>query len=203
MNKKLLCVWMIPTALLVIPLAGCEPSADKPSDSPSSTNRIKSPAAALKTSTNRSVSVKAVAELTPTEGNEARGTVTFTTEDEWVRVVGDFSGLEPGSHGFHIHEKGDCSAPDGSSAGGHFNPVGEDHGAPGDNEHHTGDLGNIVADESGKAHLEKNFAFLDLSGEHSIIGRGVIIHQGEDDFSTNPGGASGKRLACGIIRLAP
>ena len=89
--------------------------------------------------------------VNPTEGNEAQGTVEFTQETGGVRVVANLTGLTEGDHGFHIHEKGDCSAADGTSAGGHFNPEGTAHGAPDAAERHVGDLGNITADASGQA----------------------------------------------------
>jgi len=110
-------------------------------------------------------------------------------------------GLEPGSHGFHIHETGDCSASDGTSAGGHYNPLDTAHGPP-DAEasaRHVGDLGNIVARGDGSAAYERLDAVVALAGEHTVIGRAVIIHEGEDDLSSQPTGAAGKRLACGVI----
>src|SRR5712672_2272141 len=97
---------------------------------------------------------KAMAVLSPTKGNSASGTVTFTKVDGGVKIVADVAGLTPGQHGFHIHEFGDCSAPDATSAGGHFNPHHMQHGAPDAAAHHAGDLGNLEADASGKAHYE-------------------------------------------------
>jgi Cu-Zn family superoxide dismutase len=140
-----------------------------------------------------------VATLRPTEGNHAAGTVRFRPEGDTVRVIAEVTGLTPGEHGFHIHETGDCSAPDGSSAGGHFNPTDMPHGAPDAPAHHVGDLGNLTADASGKATLDRVFDFLTLEGENSIVGRGVIIHAGPDDFTTQPTGNAGARVACGVI----
>ena len=97
---------------------------------------------------------KAVAVVHPTKGNTVNGVVTFTVVKDGVRIVADIDGLKPGQHGFHIHEFGDCSAPDATSAGGHFNPTNKKHGCPGSPEHHVGDLGNIDADNTGHAHLE-------------------------------------------------
>src|SRR5437868_6859010 len=97
---------------------------------------------------------KAIAVLHPTSGSNVSGTVTFTTSGNIVKVVADITGLTPGKHGFHIHEFGDCSDPKAASAGGHFNPAHEQHGAPDSSERHAGDLDNIEADASGKAHLE-------------------------------------------------
>jgi Cu-Zn family superoxide dismutase len=145
---------------------------------------------------------QAVAVLSPTDGNEARGVVTFTRTDAGVTIVADMVGLEPGPHGFHIHEFGDCSAADGTSAGGHFNPEGTDHAGPDHSVRHVGDLGNITADEDGTAHHELTDAHIAFSGPHSIIGRGVIIHAGEDDLTSQPTGAAGARVACGVVGVA-
>lgn len=145
---------------------------------------------------------KAICVLHPTEGNDVRGTVTFTKTAEGVKVIADVSGLTPGKHGFHVHEFGDCSAPDGTSAGGHFNPEGTKHGAPTDVERHVGDLGNLQADADGNAYYEWTDTFIALSGPHSIIGRAIIVHAGEDDLKSQPSGNAGPRVACGVIGIA-
>lgn len=145
--------------------------------------------------------LKAVAEMQPTEGNETRGTVTFEQVNGKVHVMAKLSGLTPGLHGFHVHENGDCSAPDGTSAGGHFNPTGEHHGGPESSVHHVGDLGNIEADENGNAEHHATLDFLDLGdGEKSILNRGLIVHAKPDDLVSQPTGAAGARLACGVIK---
>lgn len=146
--------------------------------------------------------MEAVAVLHPTEGNKASGVVRFFMENEGVRVTGEFAGLEPGKHGFHIHELGDCSAPDAASAGGHYNPTDKRHGAPYDDERHVGDLGNIEANEPGQANYDRIDAHLFLNGPYSIVGRAVIVHSDEDDFVTQPTGDAGSRMACGIIGIA-
>src|SRR5436190_23419839 len=97
---------------------------------------------------------KAIAVLHPTAGSSVAGVVTFTKSGDEIKVVADITGLTPGKHGFHIHEFGDCSSSDGSSAGGHFNPTHKTHGAPDASDRHAGDLGNVEADASGKTHLE-------------------------------------------------
>ncbi len=145
---------------------------------------------------------KAVAVLHPTEGNTVSGTITFTREGNAVKVVADLTGLKPGTHGFHIHEFGDCSARDGMSAGGHFNPASMPHGAPADKQRHAGDLGNIEANQDGKAHLEIADSVLKLDGAGSILGRGVIVHAAPDDLKTQPTGNAGGRQACGVIGIA-
>jgi Cu-Zn family superoxide dismutase len=141
---------------------------------------------------------KASATLEPKSGSQVTGTVTFTKSGTDVEVVADIQNLKPGKHGFHIHEKGDCSAPDAASAGGHFNPTHLHHGGPSTAERHAGDLGNIEADASGKAHLDWK-GKLDLSGPNSIIGKSVVVHEKEDDLKTDPAGNSGARIACGVI----
>lgn len=145
---------------------------------------------------------RAVAELHPTEGNEVLGIVTFTRVANGVKVVADASGLTPGKHGFHIHEFGDCSAADATSAGGHFNPFDMPHGAPTDAQRHLGDLGNLTADSLGRSHYEWTDTMLVLNGPNSIIGRGVIVHGGEDDLVSQPTGNAGPRVACGVIGIA-
>jgi len=144
---------------------------------------------------------KAIAVLHPASGSQVMGTVTFTKTGDTVQVVADISGLTPGKHAFHIHEFGDCSAADAASAGSHFNPMKKPHGAPDSPERHAGDMGNLEADSSGKAHLELKDNMLKLSGENSILGRGVIVHEKVDDWS-QPVGNAGGRQACGVIGVA-
>ncbi|MBI2192086.1 MAG: superoxide dismutase family protein [Planctomycetes bacterium] len=145
---------------------------------------------------------RAVSVLQPTQGNAVKGTVTFEKAANGVKVVADVEGLTPGPHGFHIHLHGDCSAPDASSAGGHFNPENMPHGGPDDAQRHVGDLGNLVADAAGRAHLERVDAHLALEGPHSILGRSVIVHAKADDLKTQPTGDAGGRVACGLIGAA-
>jgi superoxide dismutase, Cu-Zn family len=144
---------------------------------------------------------KAIAVLHSASGSQVTGTVTFTKTGDAVQVVADITGLTPGKHAFHIHEFGDCSAPDAASAGSHFNPTKKPHGAPDATEHHVGDMGNLEADSSGKAHLELKSNMLKFSGETSILGRGVIVHEKVDDWS-QPVGNAGGRVACGVIGVA-
>ncbi len=173
-------------ALIGVALGGGEPA---PPAAPAA-----APAAATAPAATR-----ATAAVAPTQGSSVAGDVTFTAGKSGVHVVADLTGLTPGEHGFHIHEKGDCSAPDGTSAGGHFNPAGHPHGAPGAASH-AGDLGNITAGADGKAHLEADFPSMSMAGADSIIGRAVIVHAGVDDLKTQPTGNAGGRLACGVIK---
>lgn len=138
--------------------------------------------------------------LSPTKGNTASGTVVFSEAGNKLRVVAEITGLSPGPHGFHIHEKGDCSAPDGTSAGGHYNPTGKPHGNPEHAEHHAGDMPQLVADAKGVAKLVAYIDEVNLgNGEGGIVGRSVIVHATADDFKTQPTGNSGARVACGVI----
>ena len=139
----------------------------------------------------------AIAVLSPTEGNDLQGTVTFIQTPEGVRVQANLTGLTAGTeHGFHVHQYGDCSASDGTSAGGHFNPHGADHAGPDAASRHVGDLGNSEATYD---RVDTQLAF---EGESSIIGRAVIVHGGTDDLSSQPSGAAGPRIACGVIGIA-
>jgi superoxide dismutase, Cu-Zn family len=145
---------------------------------------------------------KAECTLYPTQGSSASGSVTFTKAADGIQIEADINGLTPGKHGFHIHQYGDCSAMDGMSTGGHFNPDNKKHGAPTDMERHVGDLGNVTADSTGHAHLSMVDNMISFSGPHSIIGRGMIVHAGEDDFTTQPTGNAGARVATGTIGIA-
>lgn len=143
--------------------------------------------------------IRAVADLRPTEGNNVRGTVTFTQQPEGVMVEVNVVGLSPGQHGFHIHEFGDCSAPDASSAGNHYNPTNHSHGGPTDPTRHLGDMGNIEADTTGIARMQYLDRLLQLEGPNSIVGKAVIVHENPDDLQTQPSGNAGGRVACGVV----
>lgn len=133
-------------------------------------------------------------------GSQGRGSVTFAQEGENVRVVVEVSGLSPGSHGVHVHEKGDCSAPDFASAGGHWNPTGHAHGCPPLAERHPGDLGNIEVNEDGKGRLETTLDKVSLgAGDKSLLGKAVVVHEKQDDCSSQPTGESGGRVLCATI----
>ena len=143
----------------------------------------------------------AVADLAPTKGNNVTGTVRFTQAGDRVHVEANVSGLSPGGHGFHVHEKGDCSADDGMSAGGHFNPTAKPHGNPASGDHHAGDMPMLTADASGNARLAADIDIATIGGGAAdIVGKAVIVHKDADDFKTQPTGNSGARVACGVIR---
>lgn len=144
-----------------------------------------------------------VSVLHPTVGNDVNGVVRFFETDDGIRVLAEVYGLAPNTtHGFHIHQYGDCSAVDGTSAGGHFNPFDAPHGGPDSEERHVGDLGNITVDENGYAQMDVVDPMLSFDGPANILGRGIIVHAQEDDFETQPTGAAGERLTCGVIGVA-
>lgn len=147
---------------------------------------------------------QAQAQLAPTRGNTTSGVVRFTPAGgDLVQVSVRVTGLVPGrEHGFHVHDKGDCSSPDGMSAGGHFNPGGKKHGHPGPDSH-TGDMPALRADASGTA--EARFTMIGSlapDAPDGLVGRAVIVHADPDDYATQPTGNSGARLACGVITRA-
>lgn len=145
------------------------------------------------------VGARAVAEMAPTEGNSVSGTVVFTQQEESLSVSVELTGFEAGStHGIHVHETGDCSAPDGTSAGGHYNPGGHDHALPADAPRHAGDMGNITADDQGAVMVQLSFDNISIGGENPIEGRAVIVHAQPDDGG-QPTGNAGARVACGVI----
>jgi Cu-Zn family superoxide dismutase len=146
---------------------------------------------------------QAVAVLHATAGQQCHGVVRFTQEGDSVKVVAELEGLTPSAkHAFHIHQYGDCSSADGMSAGGHYNPQGHQHGLPDAENRHAGDLGNVQADDQGKAHYEitvKNISIVGL--QNPIIGRAVIVHAKPDDGG-QPVGNAGSRIGCGVIGIA-
>ena len=136
-------------------------------------------------------------------GSNATGNVVFRQEDGIVTMVAVFSGLTPGEHAIHIHEKADCSADDGSSSGGHWNPTAEPHGKWGDDKgYHKGDIGNFVAGEKGNGTITKitdEWCIGCDDPNKNIVGKAIIVHQGADDFTSQPSGAAGARVSCGGI----
>jgi Cu-Zn family superoxide dismutase len=142
-----------------------------------------------------------VATLESRSGSTVSGTASFQAVGQKVRVEARVAGLTPGEHGFHVHEAGDCSAPDASSAKGHFNPAGKAHGHHDTANHHAGDMPNLVADSDGNAVLSVELdAFALAQGPDGIVQRSVVIHADPDDYKSQPAGNSGKRIACGVIR---
>ena len=179
--------------LAPILLAAC--SGSGPSNSTTSTAAGGSAPVAHKTS--------AQATLAATEGNTARGVLDIEQEAQGLRIRGEIAGLTAsGEHGFHIHENGDCSAPDASSAGGHFNPQAKAHGKPDAGDHHAGDMFNVVADAQGAGRVDALVAGVTLrdGSATDVVGKAIVLHEKADDYVSQPAGDSGKRIACGVIR---
>jgi Cu-Zn family superoxide dismutase len=144
----------------------------------------------------------ASATLAPASGSQVSGKLMLMPMGDGVHITGDIGGFAPNStHGFHIHEKGDCSAADASSAGGHFNPTTQAHGRYTAPQHHVGDNDNLVADASGVAHVNAHFpgAALGGGGANDVIGKAVVVHADADDYTSQPSGNAGARIACGVI----
>lgn len=146
---------------------------------------------------------RAVASLEAAKGNPVWGSVSFVETKGGVVVRGDVRGLRSGGEfGFHVHEKGDCSSADFTSAGGHFNPGGKPHAHHGKPERHAGDLANLKANSEGNAVYVFETTLLTVTpGPNSVVGRAVVIHANPDDYTSQPAGNSGPRIACGLIRL--
>ncbi len=150
------------------------------------------------------VKPSAVATFAARSGSGVSGTATFTQRHGALILHVELAGLSPGSeHGLHVHDKGDCSAADAMSAGGHFNPEGATHGRAGMGAHHLGDLGAVVADSRGQ--VAADFPLTELTvtaGPHSVVGRSLVVHRDRDDYVSQPAGNAGPRIACGVI-VAP
>ncbi|MEH0155487.1 superoxide dismutase family protein [Limibacter armeniacum] len=150
------------------------------------------------------ISKKAMAQLDAKSGSNLTGTVTFTEEGGKVKMEVEVSNVAPGVHAIHLHEKGDCSSDDGKSAGGHWNPTEEPHGEWGHGEFHMGDIGNLEISEDGKGTLSFETDKWAIGGDDAkkdIIGKAVIIHAKADDMKSQPSGAAGDRIGCGVIQL--
>ncbi len=155
-----------------------------------------------KTSTSASASKKLVLALESKSNSKVSGTATFSEKNGEVTLVAKAAGLNPGTHAIHIHEKADCSSVDAVSAGGHWNPTFKKHGKWGEAEHHKGDIGNFIADEKGNGTITfktNEWCIGCDDATKNIIGKGLIIHQGTDDFTTQPTGNAGARVACTAI----
>lgn len=142
--------------------------------------------------------------LEPKSDSNVSGEVNFDEENGEVKMMAQLTGLTPGEHAIHIHEKADCSSADGKSTGGHWNPTFKPHGKWGAEEgYHKGDIGNFTADAEGKATVTFNTTEWCIGCDDdtkNIVGKAIIVHQGVDDYTSQPSGAAGARVACtGII----
>jgi Cu-Zn family superoxide dismutase len=185
-------LWIAPALMLVLVTVGC---AKKESAESADAMPVEAAAEAP-----MDIVDQAVAELELAPDRVSAGMVSFSQEAEGVKVVAHIVGAPAGTLGLHVHDIGDCSAADFTSAGGHFNPTDAPHGGPEDAERHAGDLGNIVIGEDGSGHMELISDMLSLGeDDNSVIGRAVILHEKEDDLASQPTGAAGSRLACGVV----
>lgn len=194
---------------LLLPLAACNrdkepaPASEPPTPAPEAAAPATEPESGdAPMESLEPAPAAAAAALKPASGSQVNGTVNFHETAEGLHIVADISGLTPGKHGFHVHEKGDCSDPEAKSAGDHFNPTAKPHGAHDAPAHHAGDLGNLEADANGQARLERQVQGVSLSGPDGLIGRGLIVHANEDDLKSQPSGNAGARVACGVIEAA-
>lgn len=167
------------SAAAALALSGCASSAPAPAEGP-----------------------KARATIESRSDSTATGTATFTElSTGGVRVHVHIEKAPPGTHGLHIHEKGDCSDPKAASAGGHFNPGGMPHSGPMDMKRHAGDLGNIEIKADGTGDLDITSDMLTVKpGPNSVVGRAVVFHEKADDLKTQPTGNAGGRFGCGVIQ---
>ncbi|MCH8275671.1 MAG: superoxide dismutase family protein [Armatimonadetes bacterium] len=192
MNNPKTLLTFLAGALLALGVSGCsnqgeqqapaEPTQRTPAEQPSQPRQ-------------------AVARIDSKSGSSMFGSASFRQEGDTVLFRVTISGAEPGLHAVHIHEFGDCSAEDGSSAGGHWNPTGDEHGRWGEPRHHLGDIGNIEVGEDGEGSLElaTDVWSVGTGDENDVIGKSIVVHGGADDFVSQPSGAAGARIGCGAI----
>ncbi len=190
---------ILTSAVLLLAAAGCKP---KPEPEPEATEPAVQEVEPPQEATAGDMMV-ATATLKTADGTEL-GTVTFTQHADGTEMVADLHGVQgAGEHGLHVHETGECSAPDFKSAGGHFNPEGTDHACPPTTPRHAGDFGNIEIGEDGSGHLDETSDLVTVTpGDTSVVGKAVILHAGQDDCTSQPSGDAGPRLACGVISLS-
>jgi Cu-Zn family superoxide dismutase len=184
---------------LIVMLAAC--SREQPEGVPRAPDDATA-APAEKTDAPAAAAAEAVAQIAPTQGNTVTGALALSGSPQGVHITGSIQGLKPDAEfGFHVHEKGDCTAPDGSSAGGHFNPTQAPHGNPTGPSHHAGDMLNIRSNADGIAQVDVYAAGTSLHGDSNtdVMGKAIVVHESPDDYATQPSGNSGKRVACGVI----
>jgi Cu-Zn family superoxide dismutase len=196
--------YLAPLCLAAALIAGCgkkeetAPAADAAAPATEATPTMPPDTAAAAAAASTSATVQ----LAPTQGNKVTGSITVVPMGDGVHLTGSLQGLAPnGEFGFHVHEKGDCSAPDASSAGAHLNPTNAQHGDPQGATHHAGDMQNAKSDESGAAQVNVHVSGLTFGdgGPADVVGKAVVVHEKADDYKTQPSGDSGARVACGVV----
>ena len=195
-------------AALALGLAGCagEPEPEVPTPAPAAAPDALAPADdASSAAGGIALAAQARVVLAEVQGSGVTGELTFDPDGDALRLHGEMRGLKAGSvHGFHVHEVGDCSAPDATSAGGHFNPDQMQHGdRQSEGPHHAGDMPNLTAGEDGVGQVDVRLDGLQIDGDasHDVVGRAVIVHAQADDYATQPTGNAGARIACGVVEL--
>ncbi|AWH19875.1 superoxide dismutase family protein [Stenotrophomonas sp. S48] len=181
---------LLPLSAAVL-LSACGSAPKKPQPTPPPPNVI-------------STAQQAEANLAPASASIVSGRLVLKPESGGVHLTGLIGGLQPMQQaGFHIHERGDCSAVDASSAGNHFNPGGSAHGRAGSGKHHLGDIDNLQADAQGRANIDVHLKGVTLGGGAAtdIAGRALVVHANADDYRSQPAGNAGVRIACGVIRV--
>lgn len=190
--------FLLSSLAAALALSGCASTADTSAETPAP-----APGAAAPAAPSGSTLSSATANLASASGSLASGRLSLMPMGDGVHVTGEIGGLKPnGTHAFHIHEKGDCSAADASSAGGHFNPTNQPHGRITDPQHHAGDNDNLVADAEGVAKVDAYFSGVTLGGggPTDVVGKAIVVHAQPDDYASQPAGNAGARIACGVIR---
>ena len=163
--------------------------------------RIQQQAGVLPTET---PAAQAHARIVSLSDSGVTGMAVFTQNGDQITLTIEIQNASPGIHAVHIHETGDCSSPDGKSAGGHWNPTGVAHGKWGEGEFHLGDIGNITVGEDGTGSIELTTDLWEIGtgSDVDVVGKGIIVHAGADDFTSQPSGNAGARIGCGVIALA-
>ena len=181
---------VLPVTLFMLALlVGCASGSGSGEETPAPA--APEPAAAPKT---------ANVTLEPKSGSNLTGSATLTQVGDTVRFELHVNGAPDGQHAVHIHENGDCSAEDGTSAGGHWNPTGENHGQWGSPPHHLGDIGNMTVEGGhGTISLEAAPWTIGDGSSTDVVGKAIIVHAEPDDFTSQPTGAAGGRIGCGVI----
>ncbi|UII31398.1 superoxide dismutase family protein [Fulvivirga ulvae] len=195
----------LPVFGLVILLFSCGPGSEDRRDTMEDNGELNESAEDItdEDMNTENVEEMAFADIHSASGSTLTGKATFTnTGNERVKFELNVENAKPGSHAVHIHEKGDCSAKDAKSAGGHWNPTNEKHGKRGNPPFHKGDIGNMEVDTDGKGSMSMTIEGWCIDGDSlcSIIDKAVIIHTGADDFTSQPSGAAGDRIGCGVIK---
>jgi Cu-Zn family superoxide dismutase len=200
--RPLYCVALFAATVLISACGGNQEAEERETPAPAEETTSESPAGNPAGTSPAGLGLTATATIEARSGSSLTGTATFAEVAEGVRVVIEVAGAPPGDHAVHVHENGDCSAPDASSAGSHFNPENHAHGGPHTAERHPGDFGNLTVGADGTGRLE--LVTKDLTvGESpiSVVGLSIIVHEKADDFS-QPVGNAGGRIGCGVIALA-